>query len=137
MVKKSLPKIFLVLGLAMLGLGFFYSYDLKQLQEAAKKAEHGTPLVESDTYTLENNQYEGEYTPNTEFILMNETDSSFLLTKIEEDPTVNTYNTAGFAEEFELMEQERSSSKLPALMIFGGAFFLTFGFILFRKKLNS
>ena len=137
MVKKSLPKIFLVLGLAMLGLGFFYSYNLKQLQEAAKKAEPGTPLVESDTYTLENNQYEGEYTPNTEFSLLNETDSSFLLTEIEEDLTVNTYNTAGFAEEFELMEQERSSSKLPAFMIFGGAFFLAFGFILFRNKLNS
>lgn len=133
MVKKSLPIIFLALGLLMLGLGFFYSHDLKKHQEFAKKTEPSTPLVESDTYTLENDQYEGEYTPNTEFSLMNETDSSFILR--EEESTVNTYNSAGFAEEFELMEQERSSSNIPALMIFGGAFFLTFGFILFRKKL--
>ena len=132
MVAKTVRTIFLALGLAMIWLGFFYSYELKKMQASGAAGGSAEPLVEFETYTLENNQYEGEFSPKVEFSLMNETDSSYLL--MQEEPAVNSYNTAGFAKEFDLMEQERTLSLFPVILTFAGAVFLVFGFFSCKIK---
>lgn len=133
MVKKILPLILLVLGPALICLGILNSYTKK----AAEKEVAPPPQEIYETYTLENERYEGEYSPQTEFKLLNEADTALL--QKEEVPTVNHLNEAGFAREFEMLDksvEENSSGTgfLPALMVFSGAFFLSFGFILIRRK---
>ena len=133
MVKKILPLFFLVLGPALICLGILNSYTKK----SAEKGVAPPPQEVYETYTLENDRYEGEFSPKTEFKLLNEADSALILK--EEVPTVNHYNEAGFAREFDMLDQaeeENSSGTgfLPALMVFSGTFFLTFGFILIRRK---
>lgn len=137
MVKKFLPTFILVFGMVLISLGTWYSFRSVDDQNAATIAPPSDPQEIYETYTLENDRYEGEFTPQTEFRLLNETDSSLLIS--EEVPTVNRHNAAGFAREFDIldqMEEDKPSGKgiLPGIMVFSGAFFLTFGFILLRRK---
>ena len=133
MKMKTLRITFLALGLAMVWLGFFYKYELSKQEAVAEEKKPGTHVEGFDTYTLENDQYEGEYSPQTEFTFLNDNDSIFLLR--EEEPALNTVNTASFGKEFELLEQEESSPGFfPVLLICSGAAFLFFGIASFRKS---
>ena len=137
-MNKPLRTILIALGFAFIWVGFFCSFELNEQKKAAvESATPDVPVEGFETYTLENNEYVGEYSPQTEFMLLNQTDSSFLLR--QEEPAVNRVNAAGFAKEFDLMEQEQSSSFLPALLIISGVAFLCFGFasLCLKKSFGS
>lgn len=149
MIPNIIRTIFLALGLFMLWLGFLYHYELgirEKLPEEAiisTEKQDALPVRELATYTLSNDAYSAEAVKELEFNNLDSKENTLIyrLGEYQEsDQMPETINTAGFATEFDLLEEETKAEKqdparsLPALLSGGGILFLLIGFLAFRLK---
>ena len=140
MIPILVKRLFLALGLAMLWLGFLYSYELNKQENALVEADKKPAARHFETYTLSNDAYSEEAIEELKFNNPGNRDHALIypLGDFPESDEVEPeyYNTAGFAEEFNEFEVSAESTKLPfpLILVFGGAGFLLIGFLAIRKE---
>ena len=140
MIPKLVKRLFLALGLAMLWLGFLYSYELNKQESAVVEADKKQAARHFETYTLSNDAYSEEAIEELKFNNPGNGDRALIYPLgdfPESDEVEPEYiNTAGFTEEFDELEvsAESTEAPFPLILVFGGAGFLLIGFLTLRKE---
>ncbi len=140
MIPDIVKKVFIALGLAMVWLAFFCSYELKMQKEASVTPETVQSPRGLETYTLTNNSYSEEVVEELEFNNVNNKDRT-LIYRLQDLPESESgperVNTAAFADEFDALDaayEEPEEAGFSVILAGGGVLFLIFGFYTFHVE---